>query len=375
MATAPFSIQEFVNASGTVSYRVTGSFGGERIRKNFSDSGKASAFCNEKNAAALRASEQTVQRAVVTTLSPADLATAEAAVARGPWQLPEIIDAGIASLSGRHAHADRPVAELVERFLAEVRVGDAWLADLRKILRTFVLANPGLALGKMDAARIRSWLADGAISQQTRRNRRSAISRFCSWLINEGLLHANPASGIRIQTAVHTRPPPPVLTALQSDALLRSMASPAREHGLGHVVLCLLCGLRPSEADRLTWTEINLDRAELTVLGRKRGSRPRIVPLQPAALAWLIRVQQASPDRPGKFLRKTIAHGLRETSQPFAWHADILRHTYASMRAAVKVPIHELAAEMGNSPRVIYAHYRAAISPGEAEKFWALRPA
>jgi hypothetical protein len=45
------------------------------------------------------------------------------------------------------------------------------------------------------------------------------------------------------------------------------------------------------------------------------------------------------------------------------------------MRAALGIPVSQLAFEMGNSERVIHAHYRAAVSRREAEEFWALRPA
>jgi integrase len=141
-------------------------------------------------------------------------------------------------------------------------------------------------------------------------------------------------------------------------------------HALGHVVLTLLCGLRPSEAERLTWGEISLERSEIAVLGRKRGSKPRVVPLQPAAVAWLALVDLTAP--PGRYFRKTV---LKAWGDAELTHSqDICRHTYATMRAAQGIPVSQLAAEMGNSERVIHAHYRAAISRREAEEFWALRP-
>ncbi len=371
MATDPFSIREFVNSSGSLSWRVSGTFAGERVRKNFADSASASAFCNEKNAAAALAASQVVQRAVVTSLSPADLAAAEAAAARGPWQLLTIIEAGVATLRARTAHADERVADLLPLFLADVHAGDRWLADLENRIGAMLRRSPGITLGELTPAVAREWLAQSGASVQTRRNNRSALSRFGSWLVDTGRMQTNPCAGVRIPRAsTHAAPPPRVLQAEQARTLLATCAAPEYRHALGHIVLTLLCGLRPSEAERLTWGEIALKRAEIAVLGRKRGSKSRVVPLQPAAVAWIKLLDRDAP--PGRLFRKTLRHVWREAQLTHS--PDICRHTYATMRAAAGVPVAQLAAEMGNSERVIHAHYRAALSPTQAKAFWAIKP-
>ncbi len=276
VATGPFSIQQFANASGSVSYRVTGSHRGRRVRKNFRDGAKASAFCNEKNAAALLADSQVVQRAVVTSLSAADLAVAESAVANGNWPLREVIEAGLAVLRERSAHAGVRVADLIEPFLGDVQAGGRWIADLRARLRAMLRAQPEVTLGELTPAVVRSWLGEGSVSVQTRRNRRSVLSRFGSWLVDTGRMSANPCAGVRIpRPGYRPADPPAVLTAAQAGALLAACAAPECRHGLGHVVLTLLCGLRPSEAERLTWGEIALEAGQQAARGaatpRRRG--------------------------------------------------------------------------------------------------------
>jgi integrase len=189
--------------------------------------------------------------------------------------------------------------------------------------------------------------------------------------VDTGRARENPCVGVRLpKPGGITLKPPVTLSADQAAALLNVCAAPEYRHALGHIVLTLLCGLRPSEAERLTWGEIALKRAEIAVLGRKRGSKSRVVPLQPAAVAWIKLLDRDAP--PGRLFRKTLRHVWREAQLTHS--PDICRHTYATMRAAAGVPVAQLAAEMGNSERVIHAHYRAALSPTQAKAFWAIKP-
>jgi integrase len=312
------------------------------------------------------------QRAVLTTLSPAELAVAESAVAIGSWQLRDIIEAGIGVLSAKSAHAAVKVEDLLETFLKEIHAGGRWHSDLDSRIGSLIRDRPGITLGELTPGAVRDWLMEGKVAPQTRRNRRAALSRFGSWLVDSGRLSSHPCAGVRIaKPKAHAKPPPATLTAAKAGALLAACEAEENRHALGHVVLTLLCGLRPSEAERLTWGEIAIDRAEIAVLGRKRGSKSRVVPLQPAAVAWLGVLDREQP--PGRHYRKTLARAWADAGLTHS--QDVCRHTYATMRAAMRVPVSELAAEMGNSERVIHAHYRAAISPGDAEKFWALKPA
>ena len=57
-----------------------------------------------------------------------------------------------------------------------------------------------------------------------------------------------------------------------------------------------------------------------------------------------------------------------------SWDEDIQRHSFASYRLARGGEIAAVAEEMGNSPRVIYAHYKHPRTAEEAGRFWAIRP-
>ena len=55
---------------------------------------------------------------------------------------------------------------------------------------------------------------------------------------------------------------------------------------------------------------------------------------------------------------------------------DGCRHSYASYRIRqLKGNLAELAAEMGNSPAMVYRHYREVVKPKDVEAYWNILPA
>jgi integrase len=394
----PFRVVPFENkASGTVSFRVTGSWSGGRTRKNFGDRASADAFCNAKNAEALQAMATAPRHLVQTRLGEADVHAAEVGVDRiaGRWPLGRVIDAGIAALEA--AKTAEPVGALVEDWLVVVEgeVSQRWYSDLRDRVRRFAADHPKLTTTGWDRAVTRAWLdalktVDGQpMSKTSKANMRNAVHRFAAWLVERGKLDGNPAAGIRITgrtsgAKIADRPLPAVFTPRQAEALLWACQTGACRRLLGWMATCLFTGMRPdSEAPRATWDEVDLGAAEWNVMGRKRGARPRIIPLQPTAVAWLRVVKADKMEKPALYSRRAKVRAielanewLREhhPNEPaIAWDEDITRHTYASHRAPM-VSVADLAEEMGTSPKAIYGFYRNPRRAAAVAAFWALRP-
>jgi len=57
------------------------------------------------------------------------------------------------------------------------------------------------------------------------------------------------------------------------------------------------------------------------------------------------------------------------------WPHNALRHSFGSYHYAHHSNENQTAAEMGNSPAVIFRHYRALVKPEATKAFWLLRPA
>ena len=56
------------------------------------------------------------------------------------------------------------------------------------------------------------------------------------------------------------------------------------------------------------------------------------------------------------------------------WPKNGLRHSYASYRLAQCQDAAKVALEMGNSPSMIFRHYRELVMPQDASAWWNICP-
>lgn len=397
MSALPFCVVSFENTSGTISFRVTGSWKGARIRRNFAQRANAEAFCNGKNAEALKAqAEGPLIRLVQTRLDDREIAAAESGIERanGRWPLSVIIMSGISTLEVRD-NAPKPqlIAELFTEWLlvVEPEVGGRWFDDIKSRGQAFINIHPELSTATFDRILFRTYLDRRNIEPQTKANIRNVVHRFGAWLVERGHLKENPGAGIWIsrkggkKNPDGTRALPAVFTPLQAKSWLLAVETAECRRLKGWAVLCLLCGLRPeNEAPRLLWPEINLKAGTLRVLGTKRGQKPRLIKLQPTALEWLRSAKRDDEATPGFYARHLRLRAVEianawlakhyTSEAPIVWEGDIQRHSYASYRSGQGLDVQSLAGEMGNSPDVIYSFYRNPRTPAEVKEFWAIRP-
>jgi hypothetical protein len=60
--------------------------------------------------------------------------------------------------------------------------------------------------------------------------------------------------------------------------------------------------------------------------------------------------------------------------KPFDWKHNALRHSFISYRVAAMKNIAEVSLEAGNSPQMIFQHYREVVDGDEAKKWFAIKP-
>ncbi len=147
------------------------------------------------------------------------------------------------------------------------------------------------------------------------------------------------------------------------------------------LVLAGLCGLRADEIQgkrtdrsrRQRWEDIHLDREFLSVTAAKENTPAnRVVPLQPAALAWLR--LHAKPSGPVCGPAGMIWLRRLVTRAGFKMPPNALRHSYISYRIAACGNKAEVANEAGNSVSQIDQHYRVPLPKEEGEKWFKIFP-
>ena len=140
------------------------------------------------------------------------------------------------------------------------------------------------------------------------------------------------------------------------------------------ICLKLFAGLRTSELLSLDWSEVSA--SEVVVRGAKAKTRQRrIVALSENLAAWLQPLRKPS-GRVAPFLQNAWHRSLEAIAESagLTLPPNVLRHSFGSYHFAQHRNENLTAAEMGNSPAMIFQHYRAVVTPEAAARFWSLVP-
>ncbi len=187
------------------------------------------------------------------------------------------------------------------------------------------------------------------ISSATANRYMASLSKFCSWLIGEGLLNENPARSAKVERGPE-RKRDRVLSPDERQRLL----DVARDvdpilHAL--IVLALTTGGRQGEILGLTWREVDLDGQRVRFLRTKNGE-PRSVPLPEPALVVLrklakVRHMDRSVFGGIKFPLQSWRRVLRRAKIEDLRYHD-LRHSYATALAEAGATLSELRHALGH---------------------------
>jgi integrase len=125
----------------------------------------------------------------------------------------------------------------------------------------------------------------------------------------------------------------------------------------------------------LDWSEIALEDGFITVTAdkAKTGSR-RLVPIYQNLQAWLTPYfKKRGKVVPFENIPKQLGRLAKDTGMK--WKKNALRHSFISYRLAEVQDTAKVALEAGNSPQMIFKHYRELVRPVEAKKWFAIEQA
>ncbi len=393
------------------SYRVTWMVAGKRMAKSFqrfAGEGGAREYAEQRakelaqgsqvaaltpgearSALAVRDALDAYRRETGKTVTPIQVVTEYLAAVRRLGERP--LSVAVAGFLGTVATVKRvDLSVAVEEFVSaretKTKSKDGKRAQLSATytyntglwLRNFAAEFPGHAVCDLGKEHLDLYFSNkkrADLAAKSRNHIRATLAMFFRWAIKNDYLSQNhrllEAVGMERETVMGAdtdffRPTELETLLMSADDTMRPI-----------IALCGLAGLRQQEAMRLTWEDVFRvpGHIEITALKAKTRSR-RLVTMVPALAAWL----RPYRDKKGPLWtqhRDTFHAQFAAIREPHKIPArkNGLRHAFCSFHFARYSNENLTAAQAGNSPAMIHAHYKGLATKKEALAWFAVKPA
>lgn len=157
------------------------------------------------------------------------------------------------------------------------------------------------------------------------------------------------------------------------------------ERFLPFVALGGFAGLRSVEILRLEWTDIWFQKGFIEVgKDKSKTATRRLAPICPALQQWLEPYAKKSGPIIPKILNEAQFtwhfHAAKHTLNDEEGNPRVklvhngLRHSFCSYRLAVTKSAAQVALEAGNSPKMLFEHYRELVTEAEGKEWFSITP-
>ncbi len=298
----------------------------------------------------------------------------------------------------------KTVTEVYEEMLATKRaegLSERYLEDLKARLGKFA-GDFQVQIAAISGSEIKAWLqglkrqeikskgTNGErkvaepISNRTRNNFRLAVQTLFAYAKAQKYLAKNWNEMEAVPLWKNKEEEVEIFTAEEFSTLL----GVAESKLVPFLVIGAFAGLRSAEIERLDWRKVNLVTGYITVDASiaKTNSR-RLVPIAPNLKLWLMKYAKASgpvveipnlSNAVGRMVKATGPVDPQDPSKRLApavqWRHNALRHSFCSYRLAEVKSAAQVALEAGNSPQMIFKHYRELVTDAEAKKWFSIAP-
>jgi integrase len=258
-----------------------------------------------------------------------------------------------------------PVAEVVKEFVAakeQAGRSKAHVDDLRKRLDRFAGAFR-VPLSLVTARQVETWVRSLHVSPRTQRNFVGSVSSLVHWSERRGYLPKGflDLSGIELaRTIAHVR----IFTPKELQDLLGAAQDPRM---VAFLALGAFAGLRTAEIQRLNWEDVQPTHVNVRAENSKTRQR-RFVPVLRALSSWLEPIRSTGRVCDWYGLQKPLTALSKKAG--VKWVHNGLRHSFGTYRMAIVEDEAKVALEMGNSPGMIFRHYRAVAGREQAEAWF-----
>ena len=225
----------------------------------------------------------------------------------------------------------------------------------------------------------------GPVSNRTRNNFRMGIQTLFAFAKGQGYLPLDWKGLESVPVLKVANGEVEIFTADELKVLL----SVAPGNLVPFLTIGAFAGLRTAEIERLDWSKVNLESGYITVDASiaKTNSR-RLVPIAANLKLWL--KDHKKPHGPVLDIANmtNVLRRLVDATRPpvdpkepekvqaprVEWKHNALRHSFCGYRLASVKSAAEVALEAGNSPQMIFRHYRELVTEKEAKAWFAVAP-
>jgi len=128
-----------------------------------------------------------------------------------------------------------------------------------------------------------------------------------------------------------------------------------------------------AELGRLDWSAVDLNRRIIELrAGQAKTASRRVVPVTDNLAAWLEPLPRCGRVIPSGMLAKEASTLAKELE--IGWPRNVLRHSFISYRLSVVKSADQVALEAGNSPSIIFKHYRELTTEEQAQEWFSILP-
>jgi len=316
-------------------------------------------------------------------------------------------------------------AEFIEAKRVD-RVSERYLQCLRYCMGKFSAAFPG-NIGSVTSAEIDDWLRKSGLSPRSRNNLRNSVQTLFGFAKARGYLRKDHAEIEAVPVVKDRDGEIEVFTPAELVEILN--------HGgdklIPFLALGAFAGIRHAEIQRLHWTDLRFEDGIIEIqAGKAKTASRRTIPILDNLREWLLPYRQDSglvcgyrnvafemDERVRRINRArraawAAANGIKaealkqtereagellaqakadksfrrgdvppgaETAKlegwaAFRWKHNALRHSFISYRVADIQNVNQVALEAGNSPQMIFRHYRELVRAADAKAWFAIRP-
>lgn len=220
-----------------------------------------------------------------------------------------------------------------------------------------------------------------AWGQTTKSNYIRAIRTFATWSRDNDFL---PYDRRTFAERIRKPKPEPTEPDFFSPEEMRRLLTVAgllvggkEEYLLAILVLGGFVGMRVSEVTRIRWSDIDLthNAVRLTAKITKTSSR-RIALIPENGVTWLNHIKHKEgfvvPQQLIPNINRYIGNMADEAG--VAWKNNALRHSYVTYAMAKERDAWKVAEQVGNTPRVLQAHYKGLVLLPDAEEWFGITP-